>query len=146
MSSTYLENLVRTRQLDRVPYSAELVLGKLQSARRRLKDAGVSQVTNETRFDAAYNAIRDLAEIGLLLQGYRTTRSGGGHHQTAIQCLSHTLQLENEAVWVIDGLRKQRHLADYEGDLVPDATLAECVRQGHALIPLVEAALAQRSD
>ena len=25
MSSTYLENLVRTRQLDRVPYSAECV-------------------------------------------------------------------------------------------------------------------------
>ena len=33
MSSTYLENRVRTRQLDRVPYSAELVLGKLPSAR-----------------------------------------------------------------------------------------------------------------
>jgi formylglycine-generating enzyme required for sulfatase activity len=33
MSSTYLENRVRTRQLDRVPYSADRVLGKLPSAR-----------------------------------------------------------------------------------------------------------------
>lgn len=34
---------------------------------------------------------------------------------------------------VLDALRKQRNLADYEGDPVTDATLAECLLQAQEL-------------
>ena len=143
MSSTPLENLAKIGQLDAVPESPELARNKLISARKRLADSRAAPVSNETRFDAGCNAIRDMAEIGLLMRGFRTT-SRPGHHQTAIQCLGHTLGLDDAAIRVIDGLRKQRHLADYEGDPVTDAALAECVRQAAALLPRVEAALVDK--
>lgn len=69
MTSIYLENLAKIKQLDTVPASPELGLNKLESARKRLRDAGVKSISNETRFDAAYNAIRDCSEVGLLMHG-----------------------------------------------------------------------------
>ncbi len=137
----YLENLAKTKSLDAVPESPDLALNKLASARKRLADAHIAHVSNETRFDAAYNAIRDVAEIGLLIYGFRTNARGGGHHQMAIQCLKHTLGVDDDRIQVIDGLRKQRHLADYEGDTVTEAALSECIRQATRLLPQVEDAL-----
>ena len=137
----YLENLAKTKNLDAVPDSPDLALNKLASARKRLADARIVNVSKETRFDAAYNAIRDLAEIGLLIYGFRTNARGGGHHQMAIQCLKHTLGVDDGRIQVIDGLRKQRHLADYEGETVNDAALSECIRQATHLLPEVEDAM-----
>jgi hypothetical protein len=136
-----LDNLAKSRNLDAVPDSPGLALAKLASARKRMADAGIANVSRETRFDAAYNAIRDLAEIGLLIYGYRTNSRGGGHHQLAIQCLKHTLGVDDGRIQVIDSLRKQRHLADYDGDTVTAAALSECVRQGTQLLPEVEKAM-----
>ena len=143
MTSIYLENLAKIKQLDTVPASPELGLNKLESARKRLRDAGVKSISNETRFDAAYNAIRDCSEVGLLMHGYRTT-SKPGHHQIAMQSLVHTLGIEERTVQVLDGLRKVRHLSDYDGDTVPDSTLADCVRLAAELVTRTEAALTSK--
>ena len=70
--------------------------------------------------------------------GFRTNARGGGHHQMAIQCLKHTPGVDDGRIQVIDGLRKQRYLADYEGDTVNDAALSECIRQATDLLPRVE--------
>lgn len=39
---------------------------------------------------------------------------------------------------MLDALRKQRNLADYDGDLVTDDALQECIRRAMALLALVE--------
>ncbi len=139
--SQNLANLAKYGNLDAVPESPELARNKLESARKRLSDAQVERVSKETRFDAAYNAIRDSAEIGLLMHGYRTSSSKPGHHQIALQCLEHTLGVERHKVNLIDKLRKQRNLSDYEGDPVPDGTLAECIAQAVWVIARVEQAM-----
>lgn len=138
MTSRPLDNLARIGTLDPVPPSRELGLRMLEAARGRLKDASFPQNSNETRFECAYNAIRMVADVGLLLNGYRTSTSKGGHHQLAIQNLVHTLGVETEIVRLLDGLRKQRHLADYDGDPVTAAARDECIRQASALVERLE--------
>jgi hypothetical protein len=138
MTSTLLDNLARIGQLDPVPPSKEPALRVLEAARGRLKDASFQQNSNETRFDCAYTTIRMVADIGLLLHGYRTSTSKPGHHQLAIQTLVHTLGVEAQTVQLLDGLRKQRNLADYDGDLVTAAARDECIRQATALVEKLE--------
>lgn len=134
MTSIDLLNLAKIGQLDPVPLSVDMVKRMLLSAKQRLRDAGFTQNSPETRFDCAYTAIRVVADIGLHLNGFRTSTSKPGHHQTAVQCLSHTLGVDAATVRILDGLRKQRNLSDYDGEMVTDAALQECLRQAQAIV------------
>jgi hypothetical protein len=145
MTSTALANLVRIGQLDEVPPSPDLVARMLSAARQQLKDAAVVQLSNETRFDCAYNAIRAVADVALLLNGYRTSASKPGHHQTAIQTLEHTLAVDANTVRILDGLRRQRAGSVDEGEPVTNAALEECLRQAHALLRRLEITLTSGS-
>ncbi len=42
--------------------------------------------------------------------------------------------LPNDIVIVLDALRKQRNLNDYEGDPVSNAAVRECITQAEALL------------
>jgi hypothetical protein len=44
-------------------------------------------------------------------------------------------------VRILDGLRKQRNLSDYDGEPVTDAALQECLRQAQAMVSRVEGVL-----
>ena len=59
-----------------------------------------------------------------------------GHHQTTLQCLVHTLSVDPTTVRILDSLRKQRNLTDYDGELVTDSLLRECIEQAGALLAL----------
>lgn len=74
------------------------------------------------------------AMIGLWANGYRTSTSQPGHHQTALQVLPKTLGLERDVVIVLDALRKQRNLNDYEGDPISDSAVTECCKQAAFLL------------
>lgn len=106
----------------------------LAGARRHLADARVAGVSAETRFGAAYAAIRMLADAGLHAHGFRTMTSRPGHHQTAIQSLTKSFDVAADTVIVLDQLRKQRQLVEYSGDTIPESAVAECVAEGEALL------------
>ena len=146
MTSINLLNLAKIGQLDPIPLSLELVGRMLATAKQRLRDAEFIQNSDETRFDCAYTAIRAVADIGLHLNGFRTSTSKPGHHQTAIQCLEHTLGFDAPTVRILDGLRKQRNLSDYDGELVSGAALKECLSQAKAALLLIEKIMSMRSD
>ena len=74
------------------------------------------------------------AMLALWASGYRTSTSKPGHHQTAIQTLSLTMGIENKVIIVLDKLRKQRNINDYDGDPISPAIVEECLRQAHALL------------
>lgn len=137
MTLEFLRNQAKAGLLDEVPASRELGLRMLQTARTRLKDAGIAQASSETRFDCAYTCIRAVGDLGLLLHGFRTS-SRPGHHMASIQNLKHTLGVDDATVRVLDSLRKQRNLAGYEGDLVTQAALAECLKQAAMLLARAE--------
>ena len=138
MTSTNVANLARIGQLDPVPFSKDLVQRMLATAQQRLRDAAFAQNSNETRFDCAYTAIRALADVGLHLGGYRTSTSKPGHHQTAIQCLADTMDVPQPTVRILDSLRKQRNVTDYDGELVTQAALTECLNQAQALLGVAQ--------
>ena len=58
--------------------------------------------------------------LALWVNGYRTSTSQLGHHQTAIQTLPTTIGLVQTTVIVLDALRKQHNVSDYEGDPISD--------------------------
>jgi hypothetical protein len=129
-----LANLLAIQRLQAFNATAQGVQRLLAAATRNLLDAKLAQLSAENRFDAAYKCIMQCAMLGLWAQGYRTSTSQPGHHQTALQALPLTMGLSNNVVIVLDALRKQRNLNDYEGDPVRDAVVTECITQAEALL------------
>ena len=129
-----LENLLTINRLQAFEATSGGVQRLLASAERNLTDARLVELSADNRFDAAYKAIMQCAMIGLWANGYRTATSQPGHHQTALQTLPKTMGLAQDTVIVLDALRKQRNLNDYEGDSVTDAAVRECLTQSAALL------------
>ncbi len=108
----------------------------LEAAKRNIHDSHLSGLSNENRFDAAYKAIMQIANAALQTRGFRTLTSKPGHHQTMIQSLVKTLNVDFETMIVLDALRKQRNVADYSGDLVTDVAVKECIAQAELLLAI----------
>lgn len=134
-----LENLLAIHKLQRFEANATGVQRLLAAAKRNMADAGIAELSPENRFDAAYKAIMQCAMIGLWANGYRPSTSQPGHHQTALQVLPKTLNVEREVVIVLDALRKKRNLNDYEGDPVSDSVVDECRKQAASLLAHTQA-------
>lgn len=137
-----LENLLKIDRLQQHVPSRETVQRLLQAAVRNLVDARIEGVSGETRFDAAYKCIMQCAMVALWANGFRTSTSQPGHHQTAIQSLPHSIGLKQSVVIVLDALRKQRNVNDYEGDPISDQAIVECIKQAESLHQAVIAWLA----
>lgn len=132
-----LQNLLGIT-LDAITPSRATIRRLLSAAERNLADAGIAELSAENRFDAAYKAIMQVAMVALHANGYRTLTSKPGHHQTAIQTLSQTVGLLPDQIIVLDALRKQRNLSDYEGDPVPESAVKECIASAQALLDHVK--------
>lgn len=132
-----LANLLKTNQLQVHTASREAVLRLLEAAKRNIADAHISAVSEENRFDAAYKCIMQCAMVSLWVNGYRTSTSQPGHHQTAIQTLPTTIGLPQSTVIILDSLRKQRNVSDYEGDPISDQAVIECIKQAEHLYQYV---------
>jgi len=127
-----LQNLLCI-SLDAITPDKAQIAKMLVAVERSLADAALAGLSAESRFEIAYKAIMQLAMVALAAQGYRTQTSRPGHHQTAIQTLTLSVGLPAVQVRLLDALRKQRNLTDYAGDLVPDATVNECLAAALAL-------------
>ena len=136
-----LQNLLGV-SLDVVAPERAQVAKMLAAVERNLADARLAGLSAENRFDVGYKAIMQLAMLSLYANGYRPLTSRPGHHQTAIQTLTLTVAVAPEQVRVLDALRKQRNPSDYSGDLVPDATAAECQASASELLAHVRVWLA----
>lgn len=128
-----LDNLIG-RTLEKIEPDIYVIKRLLSSAERNIADAHVMEISSENRFDAAYKAIMQLSNVALQANGYRTLKSKPGHHMTMIQALTQTIDLDSETMIVLDGLRKQRNIADYSGDIVPASAVNECVSHAENLL------------
>ena len=138
-----LDNLTG-KTLERITPDSAGINRLINAAQRNIVDAKIAQLSAEGRFDAAYRAIMQLANAALQACGYRTLTSVPGHHQTMIQSLVKTVGIERETIIVLDTMRKQRNVADYSGDLIPESTVKECIEQAEALFLKVSAWLQER--
>jgi len=133
-----LDNLVG-RTLERVEADRAGIARMLAAAERNFVDAGLAALSPENRFDAAYKAILQCAMVALRANGFRTLTSKAGHHQTALQTLPLTIGLAKDRLILLDALRKQRNLADYEGEPVTAQSVTECLAQARGLLADVKA-------
>jgi hypothetical protein len=110
---------------------------RLLAAERNLNDAAITAISDENRFDAAYKCVMQCAMASLMANGYRTSTSKPGHHQTAIQSLALTVGLDAKTIVVLNGLRKQRNVNDYDGNPISPTVVEECRKQARALLVYV---------
>ncbi len=129
-----LQNLLAIHSLVEFTAQREDIQRLLVAAERNLHDAAVTAISDENRFDAAYKCVMQCAMASLMANGYRTSTSKPGHHQTAIQALRLTVGLDAKTVIILDGLRKQRNINDYDGDPVSPTAVEECRKQAQALL------------
>ena len=129
-----LANLLKIGQLKLHPTDAEEIERLLIAAQRNLRDAHVTTISAETRFDAAYKAIMQSALAALMMHGYRPDTNRPGHHMTVVQSLPLTVDIEAKRVVVLDALRRQRNVADYSGDDIDESTAEHCITEAEKLI------------
>ena len=122
-----LENLARIGQLVEHLTDKEQVTKLLEAAARFIEDARSESISKETRLDAAYKAIVQYSMVALYGNGYRPPKNRPGHHQTMIQSLVHSIQLNNDDRLLLDTFRVKRNAADYTGELVDDGSVAACI-------------------
>jgi len=122
MTNARLENLVKIRQLKAEPATKEEITGLLRSGTVRLADAKNRDLSQESRFDLAYNAAHALSLAALRDAGYRSES-----RYLVFQCTQHTLDLEPEQWRVLDQAHRKRNLAEYEGDIDVDDQLLEAI-------------------
>ena len=131
-----LENLLKIGQL-KVHSTDRLEVGRLiEAARRNLTDAEVESISLETRFDAAYKVIMQVALVALLANGYRA--DSRGHHQLMIQSLPLTVGMSKDRMLVLDAMRRKRNAADYLGNDVDRVSVEVCIAQARELLGDVE--------
>ncbi len=137
-----LSNLVG-KSLEKISPNKETIKRLISAAQRNVTDSKVAEVSAENRFDAAYKAIMQIANAVLQVHGYRTLTSKPGHHQTMLQLLPQTLGIDQPTVILLDTMRKQRNVADYSGDIVPESAVKECIHQAEILLKHFRAWVAQ---
>lgn len=129
-----LGNLLKTGQLKEHPPDSAEIQRLLAAAARNLADARVTNISPETRFDAAYKAIMQAALAALMAHGYRPDTKRPGHHMTVVQALPLTIGLAAARVTVLDTLRRQRNVSDYTGQDIDDSSVEHCVAEADRLL------------
>ena len=138
-----LENLLKIGKLEEHETDAEQVHRMIESAARSISDARQESISSETRLDAAYRAITQLCMVALWANGFRTSKSTPGHHQTMIQSIVHSVGLDTDQMVLLDTFRVKRNAIDYTGEYVDQASVEECIAAADNLLTYVSKWLAR---
>ena len=92
--------------------SAEEIAGLLAIVERDLANAKVAGLSDDWRFNIAYNAALQSATAALAAAGFRAAREQ--HHYRTIQSLSLTIGWPEAKVDRLDRFRKKRNITGYE--------------------------------
>lgn len=134
MTLAKLDNLVKIQQLKTEPPDQAEFDGMVASAKRRLQDAGITALSEESRFSLAYGAAHALSLAAMRWYGYRSD-----NRYLVFQCLEYTANFSTEKWRVLDTCHKLRNLAEYEGQLdITPQLLQELIAITQELLQIVE--------
>jgi hypothetical protein len=120
----------------------------LAIARREIADSSLEGISEDGRFEHAYDAVRTLAEAALLATGYVVPK-GGQKHERLIDSLRFTLgEPVSGKVDFFDRCRRMRHKTKYErSGVIGAADASALLQEARNLLVRVEGWLqAQRPD
>jgi len=134
-----LQNLAGIGRLKPHSATAAELARLLESAASSIADARRKENHLNSRLDLAYKALMQCALAALMANGFRPSTGEPGHQQTTIQTLPKTVGLPAEKVQLFDAFRRARNLADYEGDVVEERLVLECIEAAQRLLAEVRA-------
>ncbi len=128
-----LQNLLKIGQLAEHETDAGQVGKLLTAAERSVDDAREVSISLETRLEAAYRSIMQLSMVALWANGYRPSKNKPGHHQTMIQSLVHSIELDRDQMLLLDTMRVKRNAIDYTGEDVDEGSVEVCIEAADSL-------------
>jgi len=139
-----LEKLAQLGWYKAEPSSAKEIADLFSIVDRSQADSRVEGISDDLRFQAAYNGILTLANIALRASGFRVSL-GQGHHQRVIESLEYTLTTQDATArekWVrkIKSHSQKRNTTSYDlaGGISP-TELAQVMKDLTALRDQVKA-------
>jgi len=93
--------------------SAEEIADLLGIVSRELRDAGVEAISEDRRFEAAFNAARTAANVALRACGYRAATQLG-HHLKTVESLELTIQADPRLIQKMRVFSKKRNATSYD--------------------------------
>lgn len=115
--SMTLENLIG-RGLQQEPATAQEIRRYLTKIATKLADAHSRQLSLDSRFDLAYEALLQIGLAALRANGLRPD-SRGGHHVLALQTLNTTIGFSRDKLRLLDEYRRKRAAGLYDGSFEP---------------------------
>ena len=145
-----LEKLSQLGWYKAEPTSPKEIADLFSIVDRSLRDLKVEGISDDLRFQAAYNGILTLTNIALRANGFRVA-SGQGHHQRVIESLAYTLtsqdntarekwvrkpkahsQKRNAASYDVAGAVSPNDIAQIIRDLASlQEQVIDCLKQAH---------------
>jgi hypothetical protein len=95
------------------PTSRDEIQSLLTIVDRDLKDANVAAISEDRRFEAAFNAARTAATIALRASGYRMSTQAGQHVKT-IESLELTIKAHSKLIQRMKTLSRKRKATSYD--------------------------------
>jgi hypothetical protein len=115
------------------PSGPEEIADLLGIVSRDLHDARVEAISEDRRFEAAFNAARTAANVALRASGYRTAVQAG-HHLKTIESLELTIQADPRLIQKMRVFSKKRNATSYDSaGNVSDQELEEAIRVAEQL-------------
>ena len=108
-----LEKWVEYSWLKAEPTSRDEIKSLLTIVDRDLTDANVAVISEDRRFEAAFNAARTAATIALRASGYRTSTQVG-HHAKTIESLELTINADSKMIQKMRTFSKKRNVTSYD--------------------------------
>ncbi len=122
MSHDKLDNLVKTGVLKSDLSTHAEVKGLVQRGLIKISDYKRAELSDDSRFDLAYNAAHALCLAALRHLGYRSE-----NRYIVFQCTQYTIDLESQYWRVLSDAHRERNVAEYEGDIVVNEKLLEAL-------------------
>ena len=108
-----LEKWIEYGWLKAEPSGPEEIADLLGIVSRDLHDARVEAISEDRRFEAAFNAARTAANVALRASGYRTAVQAG-HHLKTIESLELTIQADPRLIQKMRVFSKKRNATSYD--------------------------------
>ena len=128
-----LEKWVEFGWLKAEPASPQEIADLLGIVARDLRDARVEAISEDRRFEAAFNAARTAAHVALRASGYRTAVQVG-HHLKTIDSLELTVQADPRLIQKMRVFSRKRNATSYDSaGNVSDQELEEAINAAEQL-------------
>jgi|SRR5271170_672691 len=95
------------------PTSPEEIRALFEIVARDLNDAKVEAISDDRRFEAAFDAARTAVNVALRACGYRTVAQLG-HHQKTVESLELTIKADPRLVQKMRVFSKKRNATSYD--------------------------------